>query len=323
MTGVLALFPYPRKCEMGESIMKHFLLRLVTVGCLVVPGWAQTKPIILIAGEGNLSVNSSGQGLAGAHGGVGWAAGTRQTAVNKHDQTMEMAQDFLQWCPAFEITVSQTVTPDYFVGLNREGVPTAFGELGKSQIMVLNARKTVIFVGKKGTVKNAVKMACNAIAADWQANGRIAVPPPAVAPTNSSLAPTSLVPQTAPVALADVAVILRTTAHADKYCKPDTIASVLNDATAYLASKGMTLGTATNSKVTVVLIMDRPVTKWIAITVQGQDPSGNVLWSEKVANNGWGQNFHMGGTEMLKVLDGVHQIIDVHIPDKNRTAQTH
>jgi hypothetical protein len=42
--------------------------------------------------------------------------------------------------------------------------------------MALNRRKTILFVAKKGTVKNAVRSACNAMMADWQANGRLAAP---------------------------------------------------------------------------------------------------------------------------------------------------
>lgn len=286
--------------------------------------FSQTTPLILISGNGNLSINSIGQGVAGIDGGVGWAAGTRQTAVNKHDQTMEMAGDFSKFCPAVELTLSQNAQPDYFVFLNREGHPTAFGEMGQSQIMVLNRRKSVVFVvGKKATVKNAVKSACNAITADWQANGRIAVDAPASAvtiPPHDSGLPTASAPpqpaaQVAPVLpqqpkLDTVAIVMHTTASADKYCKPETIASILSDTTAYVTSKGLTLGPAATSKATLVLIVDRPLSKWVEITVQGRDDSGNVLWGEKVSDGGWG---HLGTQGMLNTLEKVHQIIDARL----------
>ena len=100
--------------------------------------------------------------------------------------------------------------------------------------MVLNRRKSVVFVvGKKATVKNAVKSACNAITSDWQANGRIAVDAPAsavpIAPHDSALptasAPSQPAAQVAPVLpqqpkLDTVAIVMHTTASADKYCKP-------------------------------------------------------------------------------------------------------
>ncbi len=289
--------------------------------------FSQTKPTILISGNGNLSINSSGQGVAGVGGGVGLAAGSRQTTVNKHDQTIEMAGDFLNFCPAVELTLSQNEQPDYFVFLNREGQPTPFGEIGQSQLMVLNRRKSVVFVvAKKATVKNAVKSACNAITADWQANGRLALDAPAsaipIAPHDSALptatassAPPQPATQAAPALpqqpkLDTVAIVLHTTASAEKYCKPETIASILSDTNAYVTSKGLILGSAATSKTILVLIVDRPLSKWVEITVQGRDGSGNVLWGEKVSDSGWG---HLGTQGMLNTLEKVHQIIDARL----------
>jgi hypothetical protein len=53
---------------------------------------------------------------------------------------MEMTQEFLKSCPSIDLTLDSKATPDYIVQLNREGTPTIFGEFGKSQIMVLNAK---------------------------------------------------------------------------------------------------------------------------------------------------------------------------------------
>ena len=279
-------------------------------------GLAQTKPLILISGNGNLSISSTGQGVAGGSGSVGWAAGASQTAINKHDQTMEMAEDFSNFCPAVELTLSQAAQPDYFVFLNREGHPTGLGELGQSQVMVLNKRKTVIFVvGKKAIVKNAVKNACNAIAADWQANGRIAVDIPTAVPISQAPAASfeadihtaATLPETPK--RDTVAIVLRTTASADKYCKPETIASVLSDTNAYMTSKGLIQGTTSTAKTTLVLIVNRPMSKWVEITVQGRDVSGNVLWSEKASDGGWG---HLGTQGLLNTTEKVHQILDSH-----------
>lgn len=110
----------------------------------------------------------------------------------------------------------------------------------------------------------------------------------------------------------DVALVMHTTARADKYCKPQTVASILSDTTAYLASKGLALGTVRNSKTILVLIVDRPPSKWVEITVQGQDPSGNIFWNEKVSDGGgWG---HLGEQGLLNTLDKVHHIIDSRLP---------
>lgn len=86
----------------GKCVLSLVLLSLIFDSF----SFSQTRPIILISGNGNLSINSSGQGVAGVAGGVGLAAGSRQTTVNKHNQTMEMAGDFLNFCPAIELTLS-------------------------------------------------------------------------------------------------------------------------------------------------------------------------------------------------------------------------
>jgi hypothetical protein len=101
---------------------------------------AQTKPLVFVQGNGNISVQSTGEAAAGVVGGAIVAGNAQQSSINKHDQTMEMAQDFLQWCPSIETTLDVNAPADYIVQLNREGMPTVFGETGKSQIMVLNAQ---------------------------------------------------------------------------------------------------------------------------------------------------------------------------------------
>lgn len=286
--------------------MKRIITMFVVLASIAVTSAAQTKPVVLIQGNGNISVQSTGQAGAGVVGGAVVGGSAKQSTINKHDQTMEMAQDFLQSCSSIEITVDGSATVDYIVELNREGAPTMFGELGKSQIMVLNARKSPIFVGKKATVKNAVKSACNAVMADWQANGRIQQPQPRKeSAPEPEKQPTASIPGEA-----EIAVVMQTTAKADKYCKPETISSVLSDTISYLTSKGFKIGPAVAAKATLTLVVDRPVTKWLEITVQGRDRSGNVLWSQKAADAGWG---HLGTTGTLKTLEKVHQIMDAHL----------
>lgn len=306
------------------AVMKR-TLSLVALGLsLAVRCFSQSKPIILISGNGNISINSSGEAVAGVSGGVAVGGAAKQTTVNKHDQTIEMAGDFLNFCPAVELTLLLSDQPDYYVFLNREGQPTVFGELGQSQIMVLNRRKSVVFVaGKKATVKNAVRSACNAIIADWQANGRLAVdtptgsaapslPSPLAEPPQQQAAPIASVPS--PQAKLDtVAIVIHTTAAAEKYCKPQTITSVMADTNAYVISKGVVLGTVATSKTSLTLIIDRPTMKWIEITVQGRDGSGNLLWSEKVSEGAWAAQGHTGTQGMLNTLAKVHQVIDAHL----------
>lgn len=125
---------------------------------------AAQKPVILISGNGNTNVSTIGAAVA--PGGVVVGAGT--TSINKHDQTMEMAQDFMKSCPEVSVSLDATATPNYFVSLNREGMMTAFGDMGVSQIMVTDSKKTVLFVSKKGSVNRAVKAACKAVMSDWK-----------------------------------------------------------------------------------------------------------------------------------------------------------
>ncbi len=207
--------------------------------------------------------------------------------------------------------------------LNREGKPTIFGELGKSQIMVLNAKRSPIFVSKKATVKNAVKSACNSVASDWQAHGRVLQaqqPTPQQQPQSTDQQPLIPASDDQPTVEADVALVMRTTAKADKYCKPETIASVLSDTTSYLTAKGLRVGPAATAKTTLTLVVDRPVSKWLEITVQGRDSSGNLMWSDKVSDGGWG---HLGTAGTLNTLEKVHKIIDTRLAsDKvNRAAE--
>lgn len=272
----------------------------------------KSKPVLLIRGDGNITANSSGGVVGGQH----WASGYGTTHVNKHDQTMEMAQDLLQVCPNVETTLDQAVTPDYYVALNREGYGS--WDIGQSQIMLLNRLKTVLFVTKKGTVKNAVKAVCNAIMADWQTHGRLAVSPPA------SAAPAVETPglkqelgqQAAPASkrLPKTALDIQVTANAQKRCKPQTITDIMNDTSAYLTAKGVAVGTTDESNYMFTLVVDRPMTKWVEITVQARDKAGNLLWSEKASGGGHGFS---GTNGMLKALEKVHQAIDAKLGAEN------
>ena len=261
------------------------------------------RPVVLIWGEGNLTITSTGTAIAGS----GWATGVGQGTVSKHNQTMEMAQNLLQSCPNVEVTLDRAVVSDYYLLLNREG---GAYNIGQSQIMALNRRKTVLFVAKKGTVKNAVKSACNAMMADWQTNGRLAIaePGPTVAPVASDHAALTGAKGTT------VAVSLQTTAAAQKRCKLQTIADVMNDTVTYLTAKGVAIGTAGNSAYTLTLIIDRPVSKWIQITMQARDEGDKLLWSETVSDGGW---THAGTTGTLNTLNRLHEIIDAKLGAQN------
>jgi hypothetical protein len=65
-----------------------------------------------------------------------------------------------------------------------------------------------------------------------------------------------------------------------------------------------------------VLVVDRPITKWIEITIQSRDNAGNVLWSEK-ASDRWSPS---GTGGLLNVLDKTHQIIDAKLQFQQEPA---
>ena len=153
-----------------------------------------------------------------------------------------------------------------------------------------------------------MKQACNAITADWQANGSLATGPTSTEPPTAA----NVIVKPAPNSATTVAVIVEPTASAQKYCKPETIAAILSDANAYLTSKGMTIGTTATSSRALVLIVNRPMSKWVEITVQERDRAGNVIWSEKVSDRGWG---HLGTTGLLNTLEKVHRILDAKVQE--------
>lgn len=261
---------------------------------------AQEKPVVLIAGEGNVKIDSNG----GATFIGDFALGGSSTSVSKHDQTMEMAQDLVKFCPGVTVTLDRGQSPDYYVALDREA-------MGKSQVMVLNRKKIVVSVMKQPSVARSIKSACVAMAADWQANGRLAAS--AAAPTSlatpvPAMAPTG--PQTRP---AKVALVLEATARATKYCKPETISSVHSDVLAYLNSKGVAVGSTQDSAYTLLMTVDRPPSKWLVITLQTKSTAG-ILWSKTISNGSWVKT---GTGAMLKVLDVVHATIDANLGEKN------
>jgi hypothetical protein len=52
--------------------------------------------LVLIYGNGNVSIQSTGLGNAGVVGDTVVGGSAQQATINKHDQTMEMTQEFLK-----------------------------------------------------------------------------------------------------------------------------------------------------------------------------------------------------------------------------------
>jgi len=122
--------------------------------------------------------------------------------------------------------------------------------------------------------------------------------------------------------------VQRTKGHL-KYSKSEVFLTVVDDVSAYLntnhvalakdefggrthAESDMPLSTVlditrdSHATYLLYLIVDRPVTKWIKITVRAHDLSGKQLWQEETSSGGG-----MSGGHGLRVtLDRLHKLLD-------------
>lgn len=264
---------------------------------------AQEKPVVFISGNGNLSISGGSVGAAGLTGDdVAVGGSGSHSTVSKHDQTMEMVSLLMQSCPEIELTLDPNLRADYSIALNREGQATTFGELGQSQVMVANARRTPIFTGKTLTVKSAVKHACNAVVSDWRAHGRLSVEAPAAPVASKSTA--------RPAAEVDIALVFHSTDRAVRYCKPETVSAIQEDLPKYLQSKGYVLGQVEKSEIVIEVTIDRPLSKWIEITVTVKNPDGVTLVDKRASNT----MAMTGSGALTDVLTKIHTALDKGLP---------
>jgi hypothetical protein len=136
---------------------------------------------VYIKGEGNVDVRTIGSTFGGwgwaggwrSGSGSAWSLGASETTVSKHNQTMELAKQFSEKCPAVVLTLDAT-SGDYAVALNHEAF---HGIIHKNnQILVANRRGDVVFAKDTRSVAGAVKDACARVAADWKEHGRLPAP---------------------------------------------------------------------------------------------------------------------------------------------------
>jgi hypothetical protein len=60
----------------------------------------------------NISIQSTGIGSARVVRDAVVGGSAQQATINKHDQTMEMTQEFLKSCPSMELTLDSKASPD-------------------------------------------------------------------------------------------------------------------------------------------------------------------------------------------------------------------
>jgi hypothetical protein len=139
-------------------------------------------------------------------------------------------------------------------------------------------------------------------------------------------------PAAAPAEQQKVFVFVQRTDRHAKYSKPEVFHSVLNDLMEYLKTKNVAIavdefggrnhseGTtpldtiftiAQDSKANSVMyvVVDRPVTKWLKISVQTFDMNRKELWTEEVSSGGG-----MSGAHGLEVCTKkIHEQLDKHV----------
>jgi hypothetical protein len=166
---------------------------LFTVSAFMVSAQAQDKPRVFVDGKGSQDVTSSGSGGGGNH----WAAWGSRSTIDSHDESMEVTKDLQKNCGAVTITLNQQ-NADYTIMLNRESKKNRGLLRSNSQVEVANRAGDVLGTNATHTVGNAAKDACQLIASDWQAHGRLQAAGPEPAPNTAVLKPAGSQPAAAP-----------------------------------------------------------------------------------------------------------------------------
>jgi hypothetical protein len=179
--------------------MKLFTVLVLTA--VTLSAAAQDKPRVFVQGKGSQNVSSDGSGGGGKH----WGVWSSKSTIDAHDESMEVTKDLQKNCGGVMITINQT-NADYVVMLNRESKQNRGLLRSNSQLEVANKAGDVIGTNATHTVGNAAKDACNLIAADWQAHGKLnaqeapAAPQPAAQATVQPAVQASPAVQTVPAA---------------------------------------------------------------------------------------------------------------------------
>jgi hypothetical protein len=167
---------------------KQIMKRLILV-CIFVSGLAlaQDRPRVFVQGKGSEDVATTGSGVGGRH----WATWGAKSAIDSHDESMEVTKDLQKNCSGVIVTLNQG-NADYTVMLNRESKQNRGLLRTNSQVQVANRLGDVLGTSATRTVGNAAKDACQLVLADWSQHGRAVVsesPAPTPAPAVARVAP--------------------------------------------------------------------------------------------------------------------------------------
>lgn len=276
---------------------------------------AQTKPRVFISTSNSWEVSGSGGGSSDI-----WGAHSQGGA---RPQTAETIKTFSQKCPNVLIT-SKSDKADYAVTLEHEG-GKGWGRRD-NKIAVFNREGDLVFSSSTVTLGGAVEGACSAINFKWRRNVLPSNTPPRepATPPTEELAPQ--IPTDAgsyssdpgnqarsfsPSSTADrsgVAVQMTRTAKHEKYSTPQVAFAIVDDVHTYLKSKNVILARSDDAaSYQLRLIVDRPITKWMEVTIRAYDWRGQLLWEDKASSGSW----KMTGAGGLEVTTrSIHSILD-------------
>ncbi len=230
-------------------------------------------------------------------------------------QTVEIMKTFDQRCPQVRITNKEDKA-NYVITLEHEGGK----ELGQkdNKVVVFNSNGIMIHSNSTAVLGHAVQGACSAILSDWGLRARAASDQPNTQSTEKESQPilTKAEPQPAAppnrVRPAGVYVDMYETDSHKKRSKPEIAYAVTDDVVAYLKSKNVMLATdRASAAYRLQLTVDRPLMKWIRVTVQLFDGLDRQLW-EKVAESGGGVT---GGHGLEVTIKRLHELLNSKISD--------
>jgi len=233
---------------------------------------------------------------------VSWEVAGR--AGGARPQSAEIAKTFSQRCPTIRIN-NRSDMADFVVVLEHEG---GKGYARKdNKVAVYDWDGDLIYAGSTAVLGNAAKDACTAIKSEWRRNPRpetdAAKPvPTAVAPTTKDS------PLAAETVSRSVFVDMERTESHTKRSSADVAYALVDAVTNHLKAKGVAVASGKSpAQYHLRLIVDRPVMKWVKVTVEAYGDGDQPLWTS-VAESGGGLSGEHGlrvATERLqKLIDG-------------------
>jgi len=220
-------------------------------------------------------------------------------------QNADVDKTFSQRCPSIRVNNRRELA-DFVMVLEHEG--------GKgwaqrdNKVAVYDGDGDLVYAGSTAVLGNAVKDACAAIVSEWRRNPR---PAEALGGDIQQPQPQSLlIPDSFPTVAVDMS---RTEAHAKR--SSAEVAFAISDAVVeHLKGSRVAVALGKNAaRYRLSLIIDRPVMKWLKVTVEAYGPSDELLWKE-VAESGGG----LSGAHGLRVTtERLRALLDSKLGEQN------